>query len=193
MNHDRLPELSPDLKSLATDLSSLAPAAGALNRDELLYRAGWEACAALDTGARWRLVNSRDSRLGWLWPLSTAGLLLVTATLGVMFATREPAIRVVYLERPAQASASVEQPRQPIRVKEIFPPDHVAQSGAPRSSRLLHDVQARPGYEYLTLRGRVLAFGVDVLNWHSATATSDEQAAIKGSRYGALLDELRGG
>lgn len=193
MNHDRLPELSPDLKSLAADLASLAPAGGVLNRDELMYRAGWEACAASDTGAVRRLINSGDSRLGWLWPLSTAGLLLVTATLGVMFATREPAIRVVYLERPAEASAAVEQPKQPIRVKEILPPDHVAQSAAPRSNPLLRDVQARPGYEYLTLRGRVLAFGVDVLNWHSATATSGEQAAVNDSRYGALLDELRGG
>ena len=194
MNHERFPELSPDLKSLAANLAALAPAGGVLNRDELMYRAGWEAHATPATGgATGRLVNSDHSRSVWLWPLSTAALLLVSVTLGVMIVTREPGIRAVYIERPAQSSVEVQHPNQPIRPQAISPPDNVAQSTSPRSIPLRSGIQARAGHEYLTLRGRVLAFGVDALNSRSAAVTSGEPATINDSRYGALLNELRGG
>jgi hypothetical protein len=193
MNHDHLPDLPHDLKSLAANLAALAPAGGALNRDELMYRAGWEACTASATGTSRRQFNGDRFKLNWLWPLSTAGLLLVSATLGVVLATRAPAVRVVYIERPAQAPVEVQQPKQPIRPPAISPPGHLAQSASPRPIPLLSDGQPRAGHEYLTLRGRVLAFGVDALNSRSDATTSGEQTAIKDSRYGALLDELRGG
>ena len=181
MNSDRPSDLPPELKSLAADLAALAPSGGGVNRDELMYRAGWEACAA--TSPAVHSVRQRAAR--WLWPLSTAALVLVATTLGVALATREPAVQIVYVEKPP---SGIETERQMVSATE-----HVVLT---RQSLLSPSgMTKRPagtGHDYLSLRERILAFGVDRL-----PATSDEPlqdvTPLRDSRYGALIGELRGG
>src|SRR5687768_9904476 len=108
MNPSQHPDLPSDLESLEADLAALAPTTGALNRDELMYRAGWEACAAARVPLALPVRYTRAA--AWVWPLSTAGLLLISLTLGALLATRtDPEPRVVYVERQANAIAKNEQ------------------------------------------------------------------------------------
>jgi hypothetical protein len=200
MNDDQLPELPHELKSLAADLEALAPASGDLSRDELMYRAGWAACAAsaADHPARLALAQGKtfQSRgLSWLWPMSTAGLLLVSATLGVALATRTPDVQVVYIERSKVSPAAAQNAKQPADRRTIAPQDEVVAASDSHSSsaRLVNPPQFGPGREYLSLRQRVLAFGVDVLQSRAAPVSPDDEATISDSRYGTLLGQLRGG
>jgi hypothetical protein len=182
MNSDRPSELPPDLKSLAADLAALAPSSGGVNRDELMYRAGWEACAATSPAVH----SMRQRTAMWLWPLSTAALVLVAATLVVALATREAAVQVVYIEKPQTLSVEAEK-QNASAVENVA----VARQPLLATSRM----NARPagtGNDYLSLRERILAFGVDML-----PASSDEPlqdvTPLRDSRYGALIGELRGG
>jgi hypothetical protein len=199
MSHDRLPDLPPELKTLAADLAALVPASGALSRDELMYRAGWEACAATEAvdfarpevHAHAKSVQCRRS--SWLWPLSTAGLLLVSVTLAIALATRTTEVGVVDIARPVKSTFEVEQVQHPFPIKATaFPPSIAQDAGAPPKPPL-NSAQVHLGHEYFALRGQVLAFGVDALDSRAAAATPGEQAAVEDSRYGALLHELRGG
>src|SRR5262245_12802221 len=79
---------NPELAALATALAALAPSAGDLDRDRLLYSAGQ------------RSVR----RHRWHWPALCAALALVAVALGVLSA-RRPETRlieqVVYVKVPA--------------------------------------------------------------------------------------------
>jgi hypothetical protein len=196
MNPERLPELPSDLKSIEADLAALAPRSGALNRDELMYRAGWAACAAADASPVAVSANKGRGGLAWLWPLTTAGLVLVSATLGMVLATRGPQVEVVYVEKPESRSnetekerASTKAPTLPVR------DDRIAsiQERLPLRSAAIDRPQMRLGNDYLSLRERVLAFGVDVLPSSSAAALPNESPAVGDSRYGVLIGQLRGG
>jgi hypothetical protein len=153
-----------------------------------MYSAGWEACAAAEAvelarpGAHANAQSVQRRGLSWLWPLSAAGLVLVSLTLVIALETRTPAVRVVYVERPGQSSVKVEQVEPAIRIEASGP------TIPPLDRAPIH-----PRHEYFALRGRVLASGVDALGSGSTAATSGEQAEVKDSRYGALLHELRGG
>ena len=202
MNAERQSEPPDDLKSLEADLAALTPSTGALNRDELMYRAGWEACA---TAARVPLappVQSVPLALpvqgvplalpvrvpAWLWPLSTAGLLLVSFTLGALLATRtDPEPRVVYVERQADVIAKNEQ-TQP---RSAAAPNIAVHDSA---SALPIPVTRRPGSgdHYLALRERVLAFGVEVLLTTTPLPPSSSETRSD-SRYGAMIGDLLGG
>jgi hypothetical protein len=196
MNSDRPSDLPPDLKSLAADLAALAPSSGSVNRDELMYRAGWEACAATSPA----VPSTRLRAAAWSWPLSTAALVLIAAALSIVLATREPQVQVVYVEKPPTSSVETEKQKGSA-------PEHTAVAGQPWPSTSLHTaVAGQPwpstsrsiawpagtGNDYLSLRERVLAFGVDVL-----PAAPDEPLGtvtpLQDSRYGALIRELRGG
>ena len=59
----------PKLIALESALASLAPAAGAINRDKLFFHAGQRAA----------------SRRGWLWPCATLTLALVSAAAMMTF------------------------------------------------------------------------------------------------------------
>ena len=64
----------PKLIALESALASLAPAAGAINRDKLFFHAGQRAA----------------SRRGWLWPCATVTLALVSAALGLVVTLGPP-------------------------------------------------------------------------------------------------------
>ena len=94
---------TPDaaLKAVEAALAALTPAAGTLNRDVLLFRAG----QASRRGA------------GRFWKAATAGLALAVAGLGAVLVFRpapEPQVQVVYvrIKEPAPAPVLVEKTRE---------------------------------------------------------------------------------
>ena len=194
MNSDRLPELPAELKPFEADLAALAPTSG-LNRDELMYRAGWAACAASGTSGSVVMQTNRRVGAAWLWPLTTAGLVLLSATLGLALVTRPPKVELVYVERPVNRSIGAEKDKQPMAPTLPSSDDRVASSPnpLPRRTPMLDRPPTRFGNDYLSLRERVLAFGVDVLPATSDAPLPDGSPAIGDSRYGALIGQLRGG
>jgi hypothetical protein len=88
----------PKLIALESALASLAPAAGAINRDKLFFHAGQRAA----------------SRRGWLWPCATVTLALVSTALGlvVTLGPQQRDIRIVYVpieKEEVSASQAVER------------------------------------------------------------------------------------
>jgi hypothetical protein len=101
MSEGPLPE---GLSAVESALRGLAPHAGALDRDELLFRAG-------------RASAPRR----WPWVLAAAASAATAGALAVLLALRpEPPVveRVRYVERPAEEPSSVppeaRQPRPPL-------------------------------------------------------------------------------
>jgi hypothetical protein len=91
--------LAADLQSTEAALSRLRPIASQIDRDRLMYRAGW---AAAETAAAHKRRGSLP-RLGW--PVALGGMTAVAATLlGMLLARPEPGVveRVVYLERDTE-------------------------------------------------------------------------------------------
>jgi hypothetical protein len=171
------PEIPFDLKAFEAQLGALAPAAGAIARDELMYRAGWEACTAAAGQVSPRLgrgVLGAHHR-GWLWPATTAALVILSVTLGLVIALRKPTTEIVYIEKspPAGKVANDKNDSQ-------WQPQAVA-------LRLPSD-----GNDYLSLRDRILAFGVDVLPT-SAAAIKPAARTEGDSRYGAMRALFRDG
>jgi hypothetical protein len=74
-------------------LGQLTPAALTANRDLLFFRAG-EASARGEN-----YTTARTHRV--VWPTAAAALALLALGLGSALLMREPAVRVVYIERPA--------------------------------------------------------------------------------------------
>ncbi len=195
MKSDRLPELPSELKSLEADLAALAPATSKLNRDELMYRAGWAAGAAAGASPIALTPGNRRGGYAWLWPLTTGALVLVAATLGIVLVARQPGVEVVYMERPGNRSIETEKervtagaPTTPVR------DDRVASAKERLALRLavIDRPPTRFGNDYLSLRERVLAFGVDVLPSSSTMSLPNASPTVGDSRYGALFEQLRG-
>jgi hypothetical protein len=81
----------PELAAVASALASLAPSAGQLDRDQLLFRAG----------------QSSVPRRRWFWPALSATLGVLAVALGIAAARRpapEMLERVVYVQAPAAGS-----------------------------------------------------------------------------------------
>lgn len=96
-------ELTSELQALEAALAGLAPAAGCVDRDRLMYRLGQQSIA--------------PRAVGWRWPLATAALALVAGllALGLWVNPRE---RVVYVRTSdliggAAAQASAQQASEP--------------------------------------------------------------------------------
>jgi hypothetical protein len=132
-------ELPGELKALEAALGGLKPAAGAIDRDRLMYLAG-------------RASLERSSRISrFAWPLAAAALFVVSVTLGGrLYALSGRLEQVAQNEH----SPAVEN-RQ------------VAGGGLPRESVALSmpRVQAAGGgsLDYIQLRSAVLSGGVDAL------------------------------
>jgi hypothetical protein len=126
------PTHDPELTAVERALAGLAPSAGGLNRDALMFAAG-----------------QRSARRGWAWPSAAAGSALTAVVLGALLLFRpapEPAVRVVFLQ---PSPAKVETPPTP--------PDEApaiaAASPAPRATA------PRPETDCLTLRQQVERWG----------------------------------
>lgn len=167
MPHDE--SLSPQLTGLAAALANLVPAAPAVNRDALMYRAGWAAAEAeaKDSAALGptTAVHSmpQAAELGhWLWPSVSAVLAVATLTLGWLHVAPR-------LEPPA---AAVEVP--------VLPQVSVV-AGA---------VDART---YVRLRQQLVAHDGDILPDLAEPAPMPGGVGETSPDYGRLRHELLGG
>ena len=192
---DRLPELPLELKSLEVDLAALAPASGGLNRDELMYRAGWAACEAAVVPAGTPAQSNQRRMMVWLWPLTTAGLVLLSATLGIALATREPPLVVITKATPPDRKSEANKDASdaaPAMLPAGSEPIAMAWSSIVRPT--IFDRSPAPVRDdYLSLRDRVLAFGVDALPSYAAATPPNDARADGQSRYGTLMGQLLGG
>jgi hypothetical protein len=119
---------------------------------------------------------------------------LVAATLGIVLAIRDPAIEVVYLEQHRTPPTAIEKDLPPAASPST--PEHNRVARAEEftgGTRAVDRPSTRFGNDYLSLRERVLAFGVDVLASPSRAPLPNGSPAIGDSRYGALIGQLRGG
>jgi hypothetical protein len=137
----------PELAALAQALAGLAPTAGRLDRDELLFRAGQAALR----------------RRAWLWPSVAAGLALLAGTFSLSEVLR-PA--------PQRVQCIIYQRLEP-PVDSWVDKQSVAQDAA-RPSSAEPERHAAP-LSYLRLERLVLAWGVDALPNPRAAASSGEQ------------------
>jgi hypothetical protein len=130
-------ELSPALQGVADGLAALVPAAPRIDRDRLMYEAGRAAAVGLPTPKQ---------PSGWLWPLSTAALALVSVGLSaVIFSGAGVREQVVDVERGSA------RPAGNAETAGVF------EHRTPSQSR------TADSESYLVLRARVLAGGVDAL------------------------------
>jgi hypothetical protein len=102
---------------------------------------------------------------------------------------------VVYIEKPVQSEVAPPDSTQSADSRIVSSRDAmaIAQDRQPSLGKLDTWAQIGAGHEYLSLRQRVLAFGVDVLQSHAAAPSSSDDTTTNDSRYGALLGELHGG
>ena len=131
-------ELPGELKAFEAALVGLKPAAGAIDRDRLMYLAGW---ASVER-------STRIARFGW--PLASASLLLLSVTLGGRLYVVSGRLDVVAQNGRAPAV----EDRQ------------VAGGGLTRESVALSTPKvqtARGGLDYIQLRSAVLSGGIDAL------------------------------
>lgn len=139
-----------DLKPLEAALSGLAPSAPRVDRDRLMYLAGAAAHESATSGMiSDGSLSRRLSKNRFIWPLSTAALLLVSAVLGALVAFRQPAERIVYVDRPAAKSQS---------------PDAATVVATPSTVAPLRQPHDSASADYLVLRDLVLRNGVGALD-----------------------------
>jgi hypothetical protein len=155
--HNDIPDREPDLTALELRLAGWRPAAGALDRDRMLYEAGRATAAA---GAR-------------PWRLATAALLLVSLGMGGLAAQQRSRLgleralmaheQARRLELETALSIRADASRSPIQ--DAAPAVEVAPSGPPA-----------PG-SYLVLTAR-LANGFNDATWPGAGAIDREPAPL---------------
>jgi hypothetical protein len=119
-------ELPAELKAVERALRRLQPSADRLDRDRLMYLSGRAS------------MPSQRNALQWLWPLSTAALLLVSLTLGGVLLSSAGD------RQPNQNMIATEPRHDEIRSIDLAIADHDPSS-------------------YLQLRNTVLLGGVDAL------------------------------
>jgi hypothetical protein len=167
-------DFPPELKPFEAALGSLIPASSRVDRDRLMYLAG-AASATEAAGAATRQPNGRIHFRGILWPCAAAAMLLVSLGLGAVLTFREPAERLVYIDRP---------------------PTHQDPSAAPNLAAPAGDVETRfaaaqssADASYLALREQVLRLGVNALDAPSHEASGSRHTD---DRNRALLNQLLG-
>jgi hypothetical protein len=189
---------SDDVRAIEQSLRGLTPANTLVNRDRLMYEAGWAAReaaterAAAPQPAAAITSGKRDSHR-WLWPATSAALLLVSATLAAVLITREPEKQIVYAYVSPLAKGANEQ-AEPDEGRNVAADASKTQSDLPWLSVLQSFGTATPRADanYLTLRSRVLAFGVDVLP-STAVPRGASDSRADAPRYGEMRGALLGG
>jgi hypothetical protein len=144
----------PELASLAAGLAKLAPSAGRLDRDQLLFRAG----------------RASAGQRGWLWPGVAAFLALTLGAIGLaewLGPAPQRVERVVYrrIEPPASPAEQIadRQPATPYAA-----PNTSDQAEAPLTEQ-----------SYARMQRLVFAFGVDALpNPPAAAALGDHGSLV---------------
>jgi hypothetical protein len=136
-------EPSPDV-TLAAALRELAPAAGGLSRDRMLFEAGRAAARPA---------------CPWAWPVTAGGFAMLAIAFAGVLAFNEPRIHFVERDRPVyvQVPRPVEGPRQ-----EVIPPSPEPEPPV-AATPPAEDVRAAEARRMAELRRDVLRWGVDML------------------------------
>jgi hypothetical protein len=189
---------SDDLKQVEQSLRSLEPGEAGVNRDRLMYEAGWGACESAMNRATPAVAARSDVKVrqarNWLWPATSAALLLISATLATVLVTRQPEKEFVYAYIATRAADSAIEAAEPKPVENQQTGHTEASINLPWLTVLqsLSAPVASTDPNYLTLRSRVLAFGVDVLP-SAAISPSKSDSATGSPRYGDMRGVLLGG
>ena len=149
------PTTDPKLAALEKSLSALIPAAGRIDRDQLLFRAG----------------QASMQRQRWLWPSATALLTLVAVGLGIALTLRptSPVVeRVVYVPAglPASHSDSTESVSPSI-------------SSQPRTSSGQDIAWGGGSSAYLHDRDQAIRWGVETLPQSPAMASTKQASFVE--------------
>jgi hypothetical protein len=166
-NDPRPDDFSTDLKPIEAALGALVPASR-IDRDRLMYLAGAASAVALE----------RNPRIGvhrMFWPLAAAAMFLVSLGLGALITFREPADRIVYVDRPSAASERSREPSLAALNKNIQPQFTAGAASTDAS--------------YLVLRDQVLRLGINALNKPSGESSGSPHTD---DRNRALLNQLLG-
>src|SRR6266566_1720404 len=117
--HDapRPDDFPSDLKPFEAALAGLSPAATRINRDQLMYLAGAAAAAPAPNDPATRACRPPQM----VWPSATAALFLVALGLGALVALRQPAERIVYVDRPTANPHSATAPTFAVQLPGIGP------------------------------------------------------------------------
>jgi hypothetical protein len=177
-NDDSRPDDFPaDLKPFEAALGSLVPAGSRVDRDRLMYFSGAASAtnAASATAAPSREPNRRGQSRGVFWPCAAAAMLLVSLGLGALVAFREPAERIVYVDRPV------------VNQEPSAAPSVTAPAGD--SETRFAASQGSVDASYLVLREHVLRLGVNALDAPSPEVGGSHRTD---ARNRALLNQLLG-
>jgi hypothetical protein len=112
--------------------------------------------------------------------------------LGVVLTLRQPGERIVYVDRPI----AVESDAHAGEISRPTPPATVAvgrvgEPPAVSEQPLRTHVPVRG--DYLSLRDRALAYGIDAIQAAAAVPDDSLGVSARDSRYGVLVNEFRGG
>jgi hypothetical protein len=130
-----------ELENLASALASLAPSAGRLDRDQVLFRAG----------------QASARRRRWPWPVASAALAALALGLGVVAVrNREPRAveRIVYVPSPLPVSPSPISRNEPFAsAADSESPGTDSPPTSPLSYYRLEQVASRWGVDGLPIPG----------------------------------------
>lgn len=166
--------LTPELAELENRLRNLAPTASTVDREALMYRAGWEAAEAALQTRRFSTAKL------WIWPATSAAL---AATLLLVLTLRpERAERSARLQQQMETQVA---PPQPIDTgkTQAAPPVQVRNQTTPTMTRQLN--RYAPTAPLLAMRERALRFDFED---PTADAISDD-GPIAASTNRELLEE----
>lgn len=183
MAHEELRD--EELRELESALASMSPRASGIDRDRLLFMAG-QVSPQSDA-----VVSAPRRRYRWIWPAVSAVSTAAAVVLGVLLALRpEPRIvrEVVYIDRPAEASAESTNARSSPETEPLWPSSVTAGAESdtwPRDRGL-------PKHNYLELRRRVFEVGLAALPEPSLTGGStDDPPPTRGEMLREFLGDAQ--
>ena len=169
------------LQRFEAELAALAPRAAQLDRDHLMFLAG-QASAGLPAGGH---LSRR-----WAWPAAFSAMSALAASLLLMLVIRpapqviEKIVRVPVEAVPGPVATQANGEQYAASLGQAI------SSELPRAVVAKHPRQREPAEsaEYLDLRDRVLAMGID--SWQSQSRPSGGGSDAAPVNYHDLLDSL---
>jgi hypothetical protein len=182
MSGDNQDRLSPADQKIESQLASFAVAAPVIDRDRLMFEAGWQAAMA-------SLERTPQRGLGrYGWPAATALATAASVMLAVML-VREPQ----QVESVAQTAQ-----REEVETVEVDPSPPAHEAEAPDEPRLVRSPSPLPwpfrnvslgSDTYLAVRSAVLETGISALRSPEPTMSSSGETIRQPATMRSLMDE----
>lgn len=179
MSRDNQDRLSPADQKIESQLASFTPAAPAIDRDRLMFAAGWQAAmASLE-----RTPQRGVGRYGW--PAATALATAASVMLAVMLVREPPQLGSVAqheetIEVEVEPAAPVPEPKAMVETQLMTSP-----SPLPWPFRSV----SLAGDNYLAVRSAVLEVGVSSLRSTGPVSSSSDDTVRPPATMRSLLDE----